>query len=576
MKAQLQLLSFCIFLLLLGNTLWGQTEVEFIFSDARNVRLQNHLTTPESVFSVGSRGTCKGAVYHHIDFAISGTFITAAQGGHWEYDDIDEVQTALGNLHIVCGDYYQADDFPSPEDGPYVLGLLDGDPVFETALPKIDWEWNSFSSPGMSLTVDGNSRLIAVHRDIVFQLTETGELLNTGYFLDAEFVAIETWNATHTLALGINKLYWLDANIVATDSLTFSGEGLDLWVQANRIFVLTDQELLVVTDANTFSTHNDFYTELTPRGLTGNGESLFVWGADLQSGFDEIVQLDDQNLTVLSAVPFSRNETSIRHLTATATHLMVSGEYRPGLGYYTAFNKSLTIGEAPLFEHPGIGLSNFVSSSEWTYTSFVADPSVPIIVYNYRLNPFDFSFDLTNHGTETLESFTLIGESQGSFNCAQGRLVQHFRDLAIPPGETQTLSGTSSIALQATTDPVPPALQFYVFAPNHQFDIAPEDNNAIIDLLVPTETVTTLEQVRLQPNPASEQLTLTLSTKQAIGMLDWQIYNAQGQLLLRETQNITAHHFLKTIEVQQWATGIYWLHMHTDGGALTQRFVVQH
>lgn len=82
------------------------------------------------------------------------------------------------------------------------------------------------------------------------------------------------------------------------------------------------------------------------------------------------------------------------------------------------------------------------------------------------------------------------------------------------------------------------------------------------------------EQVNLYPNPVDLDLTVQIDLQNASDNTQVQVMDAAGKMIwLRNFDNVKAQTL--RIDASQWATGTYFLHVRTDEGVKTKRFVVQ-
>ena len=78
-------------------------------------------------------------------------------------------------------------------------------------------------------------------------------------------------------------------------------------------------------------------------------------------------------------------------------------------------------------------------------------------------------------------------------------------------------------------------------------------------------------RLTVYPNPTSDQLNLKMSSED-VKQLSLTVYNAQGQIQL--TKQINALDFL-TLEVGDWAAGLYTIELNSGADWLTQRVFVR-
>ncbi len=82
------------------------------------------------------------------------------------------------------------------------------------------------------------------------------------------------------------------------------------------------------------------------------------------------------------------------------------------------------------------------------------------------------------------------------------------------------------------------------------------------------------DQVQLFPNPVNRNLQLQLDLNGKVGKVQVQIVSAAGKTLLLRDYDSAPLQTL-TFDASQWAPGAYFLHVRTEEGVKTKRFVVQ-
>ena len=81
-----------------------------------------------------------------------------------------------------------------------------------------------------------------------------------------------------------------------------------------------------------------------------------------------------------------------------------------------------------------------------------------------------------------------------------------------------------------------------------------------------TDDLSAIVDVQAYPNPFTESFTVDLILNGG-GELNWQLFNAQGQLVRKSFVNHAAsgQHRLQIDELDQLAGGVYWLHLQHNG-----------
>ena len=91
-----------------------------------------------------------------------------------------------------------------------------------------------------------------------------------------------------------------------------------------------------------------------------------------------------------------------------------------------------------------------------------------------------------------------------------------------------------------------------------------------------TSFVTTVNELRLYPNPTVDYANVQFITKEAL-QLNWELYNVTGQVLSRNKEGLQEGENLLTYDLKPYPAGLYFLKLTDDSGALisTLRIVLQ-
>lgn len=81
-----------------------------------------------------------------------------------------------------------------------------------------------------------------------------------------------------------------------------------------------------------------------------------------------------------------------------------------------------------------------------------------------------------------------------------------------------------------------------------------------------TDDLSAIVDVQVYPNPFMERFTVDLILNEG-GELNWQLFNAQGQLVRKSFSNYVSsgQHRLQIDELDQLTSGVYWLHLQHNG-----------
>ncbi|NJL75242.1 MAG: T9SS type A sorting domain-containing protein [Saprospiraceae bacterium] len=87
------------------------------------------------------------------------------------------------------------------------------------------------------------------------------------------------------------------------------------------------------------------------------------------------------------------------------------------------------------------------------------------------------------------------------------------------------------------------------------------------DATVNTENELQIEQLHLYPNPTKDEVTIESTTN----VVQVWVYDVQGRLMQQFNNRLP----ISTIDVRNWAKGIYWIQVQTEKAILTKKLVVQ-
>ncbi|MEZ4883184.1 MAG: T9SS type A sorting domain-containing protein [Chitinophagales bacterium] len=98
-------------------------------------------------------------------------------------------------------------------------------------------------------------------------------------------------------------------------------------------------------------------------------------------------------------------------------------------------------------------------------------------------------------------------------------------------------------------------------------------NNLLIDMNTAIEAYPFFETLQIHPNPATDLLQLSLNvSKSATAKLQW--FNAQGKLVSTENLQITQNGWKHSVNVADFAVGMYYLYLQTDEGMVVDKVMV--
>ncbi len=105
-------------------------------------------------------------------------------------------------------------------------------------------------------------------------------------------------------------------------------------------------------------------------------------------------------------------------------------------------------------------------------------------------------------------------------------------------------------------------------------DIVPVVRLTITDEPVSVEELTDNNKIEVYPNPARSIITADVELEEVASELNIRIVDVEGRLIVNEYfDNIQKNQF--TYDVSKWTSGAYFMHLVTEKGVKTKRFMVQ-
>lgn len=194
------------------------------------------------------------------------------------------------------------------------------------------------------------------------------------------------------------------------------------------------------------------------------------------------------------------------------------------------------------------------------------DNSPPPGKYVYTFHGGDFSIEVTNHGSKTVQSVWLntgfeVKQGIGICNGEIAAMKVYYRDLDIKPGESAWLSFGDINASNQTN--YLSEFCFWTSGPNHTPDIQPEDDLFCYQLSVPVIEITS-NGFLLYPNPTTGSAHIEVT--QAICSQPWRVLNVDGALLINGLLPGVPGSY--TIEMGDFPPGIYLLRIGNEAAKL--------
>ncbi|MBL7804642.1 MAG: T9SS type A sorting domain-containing protein [Saprospiraceae bacterium] len=198
----------------------------------------------------------------------------------------------------------------------------------------------------------------------------------------------------------------------------------------------------------------------------------------------------------------------------------------------------------------------------------------------YNVKPDNVQITVSNRGTETIDSFSLVTENT-RYLCSgmcgmvtQQCIKQSFTGLDLQPGESTTISpdypGFNFVTGLAAS-PLAKRYNFFIILPDNKLDYTLFNNSFLspeIATTIPDDELST-PQPSCFPNPAGEHLSIVgyPKTNQRVEVV---IFNFAGQTIQSAAVNTDAEGRTQ-IDIGRLSPGMYWLKMED----LSLKFVKQ-
>ncbi|MGB1243319.1 MAG: T9SS type A sorting domain-containing protein, partial [Chitinophagales bacterium] len=103
--------------------------------------------------------------------------------------------------------------------------------------------------------------------------------------------------------------------------------------------------------------------------------------------------------------------------------------------------------------------------------------------------------------------------------------------------------------------------------------VASEPIEVLVEMSTTIETHPFFDSLQIQPNPAKDVLQVFLtSPSPTLAQLQW--YNSQGKLVASESLRIEQNGWNHSVDVSNFAVGVYYLHLQTDEGIAVEKVLI--
>jgi len=198
-----------------------------------------------------------------------------------------------------------------------------------------------------------------------------------------------------------------------------------------------------------------------------------------------------------------------------------------------------------------------------------------LIAQGYRIK-FFVDLIIQNHGPDTLKSAYVYSNSVGQFNCTEGRVKIMIDSLDLAPGELWPQQIQYFDLVYKDVNVAVDTFQycFYVVGPNRQLDGFIDDNEACTSLII-TGTKRSLrpnrtQQIRLSPNPATDQVHIQLDSEEPVEKII--LLNHAGQQMPASYELNGQDAILQRGHLPP---GLYYLRVQTEAGWGVRKLVLR-
>lgn len=515
-----------------------------------------------------------------LDQCKYGLFVKG-EGGQLEYNprhmlkygyySIEQVARWKGTDTLISAWYYRGgDDYTSPRDGIYVMGLTAQYQVlFRDSIDNL-YGSEEFGGTVLSLLVDStdaiwvNTRYQVArwdignydrnHMHVVNRFDRSHqELLGSAGVVNGEGVFFST-----------DTVYFVNSDLVITRK--YSGlkgirylkyaEGEYFMLGADSVQILDETFQVIQSKALRLGEGDGRFD------LKIDGEFLYLYTKEWKSkiqGQDQagVLVLDRNTLDSLRVLLYPDGESQVFDVAFSTDSIFVIGAVK-GLLSSFGFVKTVAKGELMAYEGPDIEVVDFDVKGPLIYDQ--STHGNPIL---NRYVPVEVT--VKNSGQEMIESFVIQSNQVWGINCYVVGFHRLMTEQGLMPGEQRTFE----FQFKTPNDKRNRSTYRYsvvAMAPNEKLDPRMENNmkSSYADFVVPTSQFSK-GIVRVHPNPVADELNIHFSAASGSEERQWTIYSLQGQVLSSGIVSVVDNQ--SVVSVEGFSSGIYILQVVEKTGS---------
>lgn len=515
-----------------------------------------------------------------LDRCKYGIFVKG-EGGQLEYNprhilkygyySIEQLARWKGNDTLVSAWYYRGgDDYTSPRDGIYVMGLTaQYEVLYRDSIDNLSGS-EEFGGTVLSLLVDStdaiwvNTRYQVARWDIGnvdrnhMQLVNRSdrshqELLGSAGVLNGEGVFFST-----------DTVYFVNSDLEITRK--YSGlKGIRYLKYAEGEYIMVGGDSVQILDETFQVIHSKAVNLGAQKGrfdLKIDGEYLYLYTKEWKSkiqGQDAagVLVLDRNTLDSLRVLLYPDGETRVFDVAFSQDSIFVIGAVK-GLLSSFGFVKTVAKGELMAYEGPDIEVVDFEVKGPLIYDQNTHGN--PIL---NRYVPVEVT--VKNAGQERIENFVIQSNHVWGINCYGVGFHRVMTEQGLMPGEQRTFEFQFKTPYNKYNRS---AYRYSVvaMAPNEKLDPWMDNNmkNSDADFVVPTSYFAK-GVVSVHPNPVADEINIHFSATGSNEERQWTIYSLQGQVLSSGMVSVVDNH--SVVNVEGLSSGIYILQVEEKTGS---------
>ena len=468
---------------------------------------------------------------------------------------------------VLASRWITSCDFLGLDSGPHIFGLdLEGNYKFDTHITME--EYGSLDLQNLKIATNNSDEIIVVSGEKIFWLDALGNVLSLREHPGEDYLHILSYQNT-TLILSskeqvdiYNELGDIQAELEIPEPI------IDVKLDEDNILILTAEKVYNY-DFLTAVLNEDsrFANTIIASGFTFDENWLYLWGGDQNDDSHAMIgQLEKSDLNPVQFVSLNQDSVKIIDITSNGTQLFITGDIRNGrypsstIDTYESFVKTTAVFASPVYSASvDVSLSNFQVLQRSEVVAY--DPTESR--YTFDPDHIVFEYDITNEGTDTISSVSVVSQIALTPFCLILRLFVHINSLAIPPNGKIIRKDSLSASLYHFADEI----QLTAFAPNHRFDGNPLDNYLVgTDFIVSSNDIDQQRvdfDLKLFPNPANDEINVAFQSSDLSGQKKIRLINLQGQII--EDFNLSSKTSSFKIPLENYSSGIYFLQYLKDG-----------